>query len=72
MSGAQLKVVELQVILDSVKLIYNTTSFNFNITCSGQAGAIRLGISRALDIWDKSLRPALRQGNFILNNNIFY
>lgn len=32
---------------------------------SGQAGAVRLGISRALDKYNPDLRPALRQGKFV-------
>ncbi len=32
---------------------------------SGQAGAIRLGIARALVKWDESLRPLMRQHGFL-------
>ncbi len=32
---------------------------------SGQAGAIRLGITRALMIYDETLRPALRKEGFV-------
>ena len=32
---------------------------------SGQAGAIRLGITRALMDFDESLRPALRKAGFV-------
>ncbi len=32
---------------------------------AGQAGAIRLGISRALLKYDEKLRPSLRQGGFL-------
>lgn len=32
---------------------------------SGQAGAIRLGISRALSEYDEQLRPALRKAGFL-------
>ena len=32
---------------------------------SGQAGALRHGISRALISFDSSLRPVLRKGNFL-------
>jgi len=32
---------------------------------SGQAGAIRLGITRALMIYDESFRPALRKEGFV-------
>ncbi len=32
---------------------------------SGQAGAIRLGIARALTLYDPQFRPILRQGGFL-------
>ena len=32
---------------------------------AGQAGAVRLGISRALLKYDEKLRPSLRQGGFL-------
>lgn len=45
-------------------------NFDFNITVkggggSGQAGAIRLGISRALLAYDESLRSTLRTAGFL-------
>jgi len=45
-------------------------TFDFNITVrggggSGQAGAIRLGISRALLAYDEALRPTLRGAGFL-------
>lgn len=45
-------------------------SFDFNVTVkgggnSGQAGAIRLGISRALLAYDETLRPTLRSAGFL-------
>ena len=44
--------------------------FDFNITVtgggiSGQAGAIRHGITRALMVYDESLRKQLRQAGFV-------
>jgi small subunit ribosomal protein S9 len=44
--------------------------FDFNITVvgggiSGQAGAIRHGITRALMQYDETLRSALRQAGFV-------
>ncbi len=46
------------------------SNFDFNITVkggggSGQAGAIRLGISRALLSYDEALRPTLRGAGFL-------
>lgn len=32
---------------------------------SGQAGAIRHGIARALELWDPNLRPSLKRGGFL-------
>ena len=32
---------------------------------TGQAGAIRLGVSRALVLYDEKLRPILRQAGFL-------
>ena len=31
---------------------------------SGQAGAVRLGVARALDLWDPALRSLMREGNY--------
>ena len=36
---------------------------------SGQAGAIRHGITRALMDYDESLRPALRQAGFVMRDS---
>lgn len=35
---------------------------------TGQVGAIRLGISRALQNWEPDLRPALRSGTLVMHN----
>ena len=53
--------------LETVKM---TEDFDFNITVtgggiSGQAGAIRHGITRALMVYDESLRKPLRQAGFV-------
>ena len=50
------------------------TNFDFNITVkggggSGQAGAIRLGISRALLSYDEALRPTLRGAGFLTRDS---
>lgn len=49
---------------------------NFDIQCtveggglSGQAGAVRLGISRALDDYDTVFHKALRQGGFLTRDS---
>ena len=53
--------------LETVEMVEN---FDINITVcgggiSGQAGAIRHGITRALIEYDETLRPALRQAGFV-------
>ena len=64
--------------LETLKLIVNSplvlteTTGKFDIVvnvvgggCSGQAGAIRHGISRALLEYDPNLRPALKKAGFL-------
>lgn len=53
--------------LDIVKM---HNKFDFNITVkgggdTGQAGAIRLGVTKALMSYDDTLRPALREAGFV-------
>lgn len=53
--------------LETVDLV---SKFDIKITVkgggpSGQAGAIRLGITRALMEYDETFRPALRQAGFV-------
>lgn len=53
--------------LETVEMV---TNFDFNITVSGggisgQAGAIRHGITRALIEYDETLRKVLRQAGFV-------
>lgn len=49
---------------------------NFDVVCtvtggglSGQAGAVRLGISRALDEYDSTFHKPLRQGGFLTRDS---
>lgn len=49
---------------------------NFDVNCtvaggglSGQAGAVRLGISRALDIYDTEYHKVLRTGGFLTRDS---
>jgi small subunit ribosomal protein S9 len=35
---------------------------------SGQAGAMRHGVARALEKWDPSLRPTLKRGGFLVRD----
>jgi small subunit ribosomal protein S9 len=53
--------------LDTVEM---SNKFDFNITVkgggdTGQAGAIRLGVTRALMAYDGELRPNLRKAGFV-------
>lgn len=57
-------------------LVATKTIADFDVDCtvlggglSGQAGAIRLGISRALDRFDPSLHVALRKGGFLTRDS---
>ncbi|MDQ6825533.1 MAG: 30S ribosomal protein S9 [Candidatus Eremiobacteraeota bacterium] len=60
----------LQVVRQPLELTNSTARFNVTITAhggglSGQAGAIRHGIARALVRMDESLRPVLRKAGFL-------
>ena len=61
----------LRMIINQPFAVLNRTG-NFDVQCtvvggglSGQAGAVRLGISRALDKYDSEYHTALRQGGFL-------
>ena len=58
------------VVLQALELVDMTEKFDLFITVSGggttgQAGAIRHGITRALMEFDESLRPQLRKAGFV-------
>lgn len=58
------------VVRQPLERVDSLNSFDFNITVkggggSGQAGAIRLGISRALLAYDEAMRPTLRGAGFL-------
>lgn len=58
------------VVRQPLELTETLGKFDFNITvkgggASGQAGAIRHGITRALMDWSEELRPALRKAGFV-------
>ena len=53
-----------------LELVEMTGKFDFHVTVtgggnSGQAGAIRHGITRALMEYDETLRPSLRKAGFV-------
>ncbi|WP_019027183.1 30S ribosomal protein S9 [Colwellia piezophila] len=60
----------VMVVRQPLELVEMVEKFDFNITVvgggiSGQAGAIRHGITRALMVFDETLRGALRQAGFV-------
>ncbi|MBL4942406.1 MAG: 30S ribosomal protein S9 [Colwellia sp.] len=60
----------VMVVRQPLELVEMLEKFDFNITVvgggiSGQAGAIRHGITRALMVFDETLRGALRQAGFV-------
>jgi small subunit ribosomal protein S9 len=58
------------IVRQPLELIEMTEKFDINVTVTGggttgQAGAIRHGLTRALMKYDESLRPALRSAGFV-------
>ena len=58
------------IVRQPLELMELTGKFDVNVTVSGggttgQAGAIRHGLTRALMKYDESLRPALRKAGFV-------
>ncbi len=58
------------IVRQPLELVQMADRFDIKVTVkgggiSGQAGAIRLGLARALIAYDESLRPALRKAGFV-------
>jgi len=58
------------VVRQPLELTDRVDTFDINVTVkgggtTGQAGAIRLGITRALMVYDETLRPSLRKAGFV-------
>jgi small subunit ribosomal protein S9 len=58
------------IVRQPLELVEMTEKFDLYVTVSGggisgQAGAIRHGITRALMEFDETLRPSLRQAGFV-------
>ena len=58
------------IVRQPLELVEMTDKFDINVTVSGggttgQAGAIRHGLTRALMQYDESLRPTLRKAGFV-------
>jgi small subunit ribosomal protein S9 len=65
----------LRMIINQPFAILNRVG-NFDVNCTvvggghtGQAGAVRLGISRALDLYDTEFHKALRTGGFLTRDS---
>ena len=61
MCGALHREVAPWVILEMADSVFARMTNFF----SGQAGAVRLGVARALEAYDPMLRPVLRSGNVV-------
>ena len=65
----------LQMIVNQpMEVIQSTGSYEINATVkggglSGQAGALRHGISKALSLYDNSLRPVLKKVGFLTRDS---
>ena len=58
------------IVRQPLELMQVTDTFDINVTVkgggtTGQAGAIRHGLTRALMQYDESMRPALRKAGFV-------
>jgi len=58
------------IVRQPLELMYMTDKFDITVTVkgggtTGQAGAIRHGLTRALMQYDESLRPGLRKAGFV-------
>ncbi len=58
------------IVRQPLELMQVTDTFDINATVkgggtTGQAGAIRHGLTRALMVYDESMRPALRKAGFV-------
>jgi len=58
------------IVRQPLELLAMTEKFDVNVTVkgggtTGQAGAIRHGLTRAMMVYDESLRPELRKAGFV-------
>jgi len=66
--------VARMIVRQPLELVKLVDRFDVNVTVEGggsfgQAGAIRHGITRALMVYDETLRPALRQAGFVTRDS---
>ncbi len=62
------------IVRQPLELTSMTDKFDVNVTVTGggttgQAGAIRHGLTRALMVYDESLRPSLRKAGFVTRDS---
>ncbi len=68
------RVTSRMVVRQPLENVEMTDKFDFNVTVkgggnTGQAGAIRHGITRALMAYDEALRPSLRKAGFVTRDS---
>ena len=66
--------VARMIVRQPLELTENTDTFDANVTVAGggsfgQAGAIRLGIARALVEYDETLKPVLKKEGFLTRDS---
>jgi small subunit ribosomal protein S9 len=65
---------DCMIVKQPLVLTENTENFDFKVTVkgggtTGQAGAIRLGVTRALIELNEELKPALREAGFVTRDS---
>ena len=65
---------DCMIVKQPLVLTSNTENFDFKVTVkgggtTGQAGAIRLGVTRALLEFDEELKPAFRKAGFVTRDS---
>lgn len=65
---------DCMVVKQPLELTNNIDNFDFKVTVkgggtTGQAGAIRLGVTRALIDYDETLKPALHEAGFVTRDS---
>lgn len=65
---------DCMIVKQPLVLTENAENFDFKVTVkgggtTGQAGAIRLGVTRALIEFDEDLKPSLREAGFVTRDS---
>lgn len=65
---------DCMIVKQPLVLTENVENFDFKVTVkgggtTGQAGAIRLGVTRALIEFDEELKPALKEAGFVTRDS---